>query len=62
MNRESNLDLLRVFCCIAVIVEHACDVFINEAKLVGGGIFMYSGNAFVLRNSLFFNAYRGIYR
>lgn len=36
MNRESNLDLLRVFCCIAVIVEHACGVFINEAKLVGG--------------------------
>lgn len=40
MNRESNLDLLRVFCCIAVIVEHACDVFINEAKLVGGDIYV----------------------
>lgn len=41
MKRESNLDLLRVFCCIAVILEHACGAFINEAKTMGGvGIYV----------------------
>ena len=61
MKRESNVDLLRGLCCIAVILEHACGAFINEAKTMGG-VFMYSGNAFVLCNSLLSNAYRGICR
>ena len=40
MKRESNLDLLRVFCCVAVILEHACGAFLNEAKLAGGGTYV----------------------
>lgn len=37
MKREWNLDLLRVFCCIAVILEHSCGAYINDTKNIWGG-------------------------
>lgn len=40
MQRENNLDLLRLFCCLAVILEHACGAFISDAKLTGGGTYV----------------------